>query len=201
VTSTLLEAVRATTQPCTFLLLAPSLLTVVVVRARWWAVAATFAAAIVGGWMLAWNAFVLDGTLLQVSGAAVAATIALAAVASFREQLAWANSRAAGAVIAGGVTVAASLWWRPCVGLELGRLLTRAQTDPVRQFPGMAVYMVGAVIPVLVVALAMHAIAAPDCVTRSVSVVAAGTVSVIAIAVMLGRHDAVVVTLTEWTQS
>lgn len=200
-TATLLEAVRATTQPCTFLLLAPPLLTVVVLRARWWALAATFGSAIVGGWMLAWNAFVLDGTLLQISGAAVAATIALAATAPFREQLAWANSRIAGALIAGGVTLAASLWWRPCVGLELGRLLTRAQADPLGQFPGMALYMVGAVIPVLLVALAMHAIAAPRRIARASSVVAGGALCVIAIAVVLGRHDAIVVTLTEWTQS
>ena len=71
VIATFVEAVRATGQPCTFLLLAPTLLTVAALRATWWSVAAVFGAAIVGGWLAAVNVFVLDGWLLQVSGVAV----------------------------------------------------------------------------------------------------------------------------------
>jgi hypothetical protein len=190
---TLVEAVRATGQPCTFLLLAPTLLTVVVLRTTWWAVAAAFAAAITGGWLLAANVFVLDGWLLQASGVVVATLVGGAVMRPP------AGERAAPASIAVAVTLLASLWWRPCVGDEFGTLLTAAQTERVAPLPGLAVYMVGTMLPVLVVALAWRTITPPPRAERVVRIAAAVGACVIAFAVAAGHHDAVVVTLTRWT--
>ena len=70
------EAVRATTQPCTFLLIAPSAIALVCARANWRSLLAALAAAIVGGWLLVANRFVLDGLWLNASGLLVIALLA-----------------------------------------------------------------------------------------------------------------------------
>lgn len=194
--STFLEAVRATTQPCTFLLLAPTLVTITVVRAGWSALVGALVAAIVGGWLLATSSVVLDGTALQVSAVVAAGVWTLAAAAPSQRRLAWAGTATARTTIAVGGTFVATLWWRPCVGSELGRLLTAAQVDPAPAFVGLAVYMIGAMMPVVVVVLAACAVAAPERAATAVAIagcVLAGTLAI-------GRHDSVVVALTRWTQ-
>lgn len=197
---TYVEAVRASTQPCTFLLLAPTLVTTVVVRATWTALASTLVAAIVGGWVLAGSSFVLHGVALQLSAAAAAVMWILATVPVFSGRLQWARRRSVRAAAAAGGTFVATLWWRPCVGIELGRLLTAAQDDPVPEFPGIAAYMIGAMTPVVIVTLAAHAVALPTRASTIITATAATVGCAIGAVVMLGQHDAVVVALTRWTQ-
>jgi hypothetical protein len=199
VIATFVEAVRATGQPCTFLLLAPTLLTVAALRATWWSVASVFGAAIVGGWLAAVNVFVLDGWLLQVSGVVVAASVAAAVALPVGRSPR--SERAITSSIAAAVTLLASMWWRPCVGAEFGELLTTALTDRISPLPGLAVYMVGAVLPVLVVALVWRTIAPPPRAERAVGLGATVAVCVIALAVAVGRHDTLVTGLTRWTSA
>lgn len=197
--ATFVEAVRATGQPCTFLLLAPTLLTVAALRATWWSVVAAFATAVVGGWLLAANIFVLDGWPLRVSGALVAATVVGAVALPVPRTLG--RERAVAASVASAVTLLASLWWRPCVGVEFGRLLTAAQSEAIAPLPGLAVYMVGAMFPLLLVALAWRTVAPPPRVERIARIAAAGGACVVALAILAGRHDALVTGLTRWSSA
>ncbi len=196
-----LEAIRATVQPCTFLLLAPTAVVVVVAGARWWSLVAANAAAVFGGWLLAANWWILDGGLLRLSGivfAIVVTTIAGAAVVG-RPDLLRRPVTLVPAVAA--MSFLASLWWRPCVGNELGVILTEAQRDLSGELPGMTAYMLGAMWPLAAIVLARIAIAPVR--RTSVAVLAASTsfAVVIGVALALGRHGDVVVTLTRWTQS
>ena len=68
------EAVRATVQPCTFLLIVPTTAAVVAARANWQALVGGTAAAVVGGWILADNSVLLEGAWLRLSALAHAAT-------------------------------------------------------------------------------------------------------------------------------
>ena len=196
------EAVRATTQPCTFLLVAPALVGVLAARARWSALVATLGAALVGGWLVAANRFVLDGGLLRWSAVLVVVVLCAAAVGSRTAATRWLGSPAAGAAVAGGTTLLATMWWRPCVGDELGAILTAAQDGGgalAGQLLPIAAYMVGAMVPVALVVAGVRLVE-PSSATIDVVVRVAAVVGiVVAGALVLGRHDDVVVTLTRWT--
>ncbi len=91
VTGPFAEAVRATVRPCTFLLIVPTLAAVVAAGARWQALVAATGSGVVGGWVLADNAFVLDGTRLRLSAvAAVVLLLVLGARPSGSGSLGWA---------------------------------------------------------------------------------------------------------------
>ena len=101
--------------------------------------------------------------------------------------------------VAAAVALLATMWWRPCVGEELGSILTNAQTGLAGQIPGMTAYLLGAMTPVAIVALAMN-VAGPTERRRAVVGVTAALVGVVVVgALAVGRHDSVVVTLTRWT--
>lgn len=193
---TFLEAAAATSQPCTVVMTALPLLAVFALRAAWWAVGAAVAAAIIGGWLLAVSTFVLDGWPLRASGVVIAGALALGAGRPRTEGQAPRRHRSVEATTAAVATLAASMWWRPCVGIEFGRLLTAAQTDPLAQFPGIAVYMVGTMLPAMVAVLVWHALAPSARIGRLISATALGAASLMALAVALGHHDAVATPLT-----
>jgi len=191
------EAIRATVQPCTFLLIIPIVVVVLATGARWRPTVAAVGATIVGGLLLASNWFILDGWQLQVSaGVAVAAIVAVAA-APFDDRLISLRNDRVAAPVAAGVSLLATMWWRPCVGEELGAILTDAQTGLAGQIPGMTAYMVGSMLPVLIVALAVNVVGP---VARQRAAVGSGVVGLVVVgALAVGRHDSVVVTLTKWT--
>ena len=83
------EAVRSTTQPCTFLLVVPSMVAVVATRARWRSLAAVLSAAIVGGWWFAANRFVVSGVWLRFSAIVVVAVLVVVVLAPRRSGPAW----------------------------------------------------------------------------------------------------------------
>jgi len=193
------EAIRATAQPCTFLLIVPVLVASFVARNQWRSFAAIVAAAVVGGWLVAANRFVLDGGWLRVAALLVAiglSALVVPAVTDAAPQLASANARA---TIAGAVTLVATMWWRPCVGNELGTILTGAQTGLASQLVPMAVYMLGAMTPVAAVVLANQALEPSERAARLASWGALAIGLVITTSLVAGQHDSVVVTLTRWT--
>lgn len=200
------EALRATFQPCTVLLVVPTVTAVVAGRARWQGTLAAAASLIVGGWILLDNRFVLEGWMLRASaGLVVVALVALVVFASpeFRGRV-----PAAGpmfqrpwpqAALVGAITLAASLWWRPCVGEQLGAILNGAQEGIGGQLVPMAAYMLGTFAPVALVVAVRYAADPPARLLATSAWFAAAAGIVVAGALVAGRHGDVVVTLTRWT--
>lgn len=195
------EAIRATVQPCTLLLLAPPIIMAIVTRGRWTAFAATCVGAVLGGWLFIANVVALDGWQLQLSGALAAAAIGALLIAPSVPRLRWVTTTNAQPAIAGSVTFVATLWWRPCIGEELGAILTGARNGVVGELPGITAYMLGAMMPVLGVVLVVRAIDASAVPARRAGWAAGAVGLVVAAAVAVGRHGELVTTLTRWTTS
>lgn len=193
------EAVRATFQPCTVLLIVPVVAVSVALRNRWCVFAAIVGAAIVGGWVLAANWFVIDGPWVRLVALLAAAALLAVTLPHLRDRRPELASDRAASAVAGGVTFAATLWWRPCVGDELGAILNGAQDGLAGELLPMAFYMLGAIVPVAIVVLVQHAVEPPERVTRLASWAALGVGLVVAASLVAGQHDRVVVTLTRWT--
>lgn len=196
------EAVRASSQPCTVLLVLPSLTAVLAVRARWSALFAALVAAVVGGWLVAANWYVLDGWTLRLSASVVVVALGLVVAGARREAWHALRGRSVAAAIGGGSTLVATMWWRPCVGDELGSILTAAQhggADLVGQLVPMLSYMVGAMVPVIAAALVVRLVEPGPTASSSIAVVAGLVGAALAASLVLGHHDDVVVTLTRWT--
>jgi cytochrome c-type biogenesis protein len=192
------EALRSTVQPCTLLLIAPALAISIALRNRWSALGAIVGAAIVGGWLLAANRFVVDGIWVRVV-AVLVATALLATLPQVHERFPVFGTEGAAVAVAGTVTFVATLWWRPCVGTELGAVLNGAQDGVASELLPMTLYMLGAMVPVAIVVFAQAAIEPPERVTRLASWAALGVGLVIAASLMAGQHDEFVAALTRWT--
>lgn len=195
------EAIRATTQPCTLLLLLPPVAMAVITRGRWAPFAAMCVGAVVGGWLFIANVVALTDRQLQVSGLLVALAIASVLAAPSVPWLHWAGDRRTEAGIAGGITFVATLWWRPCIGTELGVILTAARNGVPPQLPGITAYLLGAMLPVLAVVLVARAIDPSPTATKHTARVAGGVGLVVAFALAVGRHDELVSALSRWTTS
>lgn len=196
------EAVRATTQPCTLLLVAAPLLVALATRGRWWPLIGTLVGAAIGGWVFIANVIVLSDTALRVSGVLVAAALGVLAAATARVD--WAMRTRAGeprvqAVVAAGVAFISTLWWRPCVGTELGAILTNARDGIVPEFPAMTAYMLGAMVPVVAVTLVIRVIDPSRRATVWLTGGAAVGGLLIGGALALDRYDGLVTTLTRWS--
>ena len=196
------EAVRATSQPCTFLLIVPAVAAVVAARATWQALIGATVAAVVGGWILADNTFLLEGAWLRLS--AVGVVLAMVTLVLPVDRLSgqtWGQVTApwTRAAIVAFVVLVASQWWRPCVGEELGAILTSAQDGMSGQLLPMAAYMLGAMVPVAAVVAVRYAVEPGS---RALTACAGGGAAiglVVAAFLVAGRHDSVVITLTRWT--
>jgi cytochrome c biogenesis protein CcdA len=196
------EAVRATTQPCTLLLIAPPMLAVIVTRGRWAPLVAVLVGAVAGGRLFIANVVALSETQLRVSGVVVSTALIVLAMAASVPALRWVRDIRVQSTISGGVAFLATLWWRPCVGSELGAILTDARNVGVAgQLPAMAAYMLGAMVPVVIVALVIRAIDPSPNTTKWIAGGAAGVGLVIGGALALGRHSELVTTLTGWTNA
>ncbi len=195
------EAVRATAQPCTLLLLVPPLVMAVVTRGRWAPFAATCIGAVLGGWLFIANVVALSPARLQFSGLLVAAAIGLVVAAPTVPRLGWAATPSAETGASGFVAFVATLWWRPCVGVELGSILTAARSGVVGQLGGITAYMLGALVPVLAAVLLIRAIDPSVTNARRAGWVAGGVGIATAGALTIGRHDDLVSTLTRWSTS
>ena len=194
------EAIRATAQPCTLLLLLPSLLMAVITRGRWAPFAAICIGAVLGGWLFIANVVSLSDLQLQFSGIFAAAVIGLVVAAPHVAALASAQNTTTQTSVAGVVAFVATLWWRPCIGTELGSILTASRHGVAAQLPGITAYMLGAMLPVLAVVLLVRAVDPSARATQRAALVAGGLGLVVAGALAIGRHDELVITLTRWTQ-
>jgi cytochrome c biogenesis protein CcdA len=195
------EAIRATIQPCTLLLLLPPLVMAMVTRGRWLPFAATCVGSVAGGWLFLANIVGLSDHQLQLTGLGVAVVVGVLIAGAHISGLTWAHTLPAQTAAAGLVAFVSTLWWRPCVGTELGVILSGSRNGLVPQLPGMAAYMLGAMIPVLAVTLIFRAVdPSPAVADRTAGVAGAGGL-VIAVAMALGRHDQLVETLTRWTRN
>ncbi len=193
------EALRATTQPCTLLLVLPPLLMAIVTRGRWISFAATCVGAVAGGWLFIANVVSLSDIQLQISGLLVGAAVTVLIAAPHVPTLAWSTDSRVGAAVAGGVAFVATLWWNPCVGDELGAILTASPNGVVAQLPGITAYMLGAMVPVLAAVLVIRTIDPSERGARRASVVAGVGTEIIALTLAVGGHDELVTTLTAWT--
>lgn len=197
------EAIRATVQPCTLLLVLPALIMAVLTRGRWPAFAATCFAAVAGGWLFVANVVALSGATLRLSGAVVGAVILLMLfaprAAPLMTWLRWADSDGARAAGAGVVMFIATQWWRPCIGSELGQILTDARDGMWPVLLPMAAYMLGAMVPVLAVVLVMRVADPQPSAAARVSWIAGAFGLCTALALVVGRHDELVTALTRWT--
>lgn len=193
------EAIRATTQPCTLLLILPMLLMTVVTKGRWAPFAAICVGSVLGGWLFVANVVALSDVELQLSGLLVAIAIVVAVAASTTSQRSQGESPVVQTATAGMVAFVATLWWSPCIGAELGAILTAGRTGLPPQLPGMTAYMLGAMLPVLAVVLVIRAIDPPPSSARRASWVASALGLVLAGSLTIGRHDELVTALTRWT--
>ncbi len=194
------EALRATWQPCTLVLVLPPLAAVVLTRGRWAPLAATMVGAVVGGWVFAANVVFLSGLRLQLTGVLVAAALGVLAAATFRVGPTWMRNPTTQGLLAGLVAFTAALWWRPCVGNELGTILSTAANDSLGSaLPGMTAYMLGAMTPIALVGLALHALSPP----RQAMQWIGGTAAIVGVGfsalLVADRHSDIVSTLTRWT--
>ncbi|MGI9016106.1 MAG: hypothetical protein ACR2HR_03205 [Euzebya sp.] len=150
-----LEGIRASIEPCSLALILPGIGAVVLGGRRGYLVAAGF-------WLtaavLAWAQASL---VLQVGSDGGVIGVVLAVVAVVGAVLVWLAGRRGmdgSAVLvgalAGGVLLGAAtgLLWRPCVGPELGTILTQAPRDPASQLVPLAVYLVGVLLVTAVLA-------------------------------------------------
>lgn len=193
------EAIRATTQPCTLLLTLPALVVAVITRGRWAPFGAICAGTVLGGWLFIANVVALSDFQLQLSGLLVALAIGALILAPSVPRLAWATAPGVQTAVAGAVSFVATLWWRPCIGTELGAILTAARRGVSGQLPGMTAYMLGALVPVLAVVLVLRAIDPSPVAARRAGWAAGGIGLVVAGALAIGRHDELVSMLTRWT--
>ncbi|MEO1057803.1 MAG: hypothetical protein AAFY28_12885 [Actinomycetota bacterium] len=194
------EALRATWQPCTLVLLLPPLAAVVLTRGRWAPLAGTLVGAVVGGWVFAANVVFLSGVRLQLTGVLVAGALGLLAAPTFTSRAVWLRSPLLQGALAAAVAFAAALWWRPCVGRELGVILSTAANGSLgAALPGMTAYMLGAMAPIALVGLALHALKPPQRAMLWIGGTAAVAGLGFSALLVADRHSDIVSTLTRWT--
>jgi hypothetical protein len=205
-----IEGARSIVQVCHMVILAPVALTIVAARGRWQAVTGAVIGVVLGGWFFVTNRFgVITDTQLRVTAALLIAAVLMLGVPSLfrRDNPPWLEglgdkiqSPAAAAGISGAVGVMVTQWWRPCVGVELGSMLTNAPLDPWGQLLPTVGFMLGISIPLVVLGL-IYTAWNPD-VERATKVgwVGSGLCVVLGVSVIAGQHGEIVSRLFQWSQ-
>lgn len=185
--ATFLEGVEVIVQACTLVILLPGLAMVLVARRGRLTLAVcytVFAAVLMWAQAAQHWALVSRGAIVVPLGVLVAATFVAARSAQRADQ-----RRLIAAGVIGGAL--AGWMWLPCVGTQLGDILNNATTQGPRTLALMIVYTVGALLPVLLIALLSHAVPASENVLnhRATEVVGLGFGAVYALTVAIGRYD------------
>ena len=152
--STFLEGVGSIGVACTLAALVPGVALVLVARRARLTVALFY---LLGAALLTW-ARAAGHWNVELSGAVVFVAAALAAgafVLAYRAKRAVLLSALGSGVAAGAL---AGWLWRPCVGPKLGEILNNADTEGARTLGLMLVYMAGALLPALLLAVLPHAV-------------------------------------------
>ena len=185
--STFLEGVGSIGVACTLATLVPGMALVLVARKARLTVALFYA---LGATLLTW-ARAAGHWDVELSGAAVFVAAALAAgafVLAYRAKRAVSLSATGSGAVAGAL---AGWLWRPCVGPKLGEILNNADTEGARTLGLMLVYMLGALLPALLLAVLPHAVPSTKrFLDRLPLVVLGGAVgAAYAITLAAGRYD------------
>ena len=185
--STFLEGVGSIGVACTLATLVPGMALVLVARKARLTVALFY---LLGATLLTW-ARAAGHWDVELSGAAVFVAAALAAgafVLAYRAKRAVSLSATGSGAVAG---VLAGWLWRPCVGPKLGEILNNADTEGARTLGLMLVYMLGALLPALLLAVLPHAVPSTKrFLDRLPLVVLGGAVgAAYAITLAAGRYD------------
>ena len=185
--ATFLEGVGSIGVACTLAALVPGVALVLVARKARLTVAVFY---LLGATLLTW-ARAAGHWNVELSGAAVFAAAALAAgafVLAHRAKRAVSLSATGSGVVAGAL---AGWLWRPCVGPKLGEILNNTDTDGARTLGLMLVYMAGALLPALLLAVLPHAVpSAKRFLDRLPVAILGGAVgAAYAITLAAGRYD------------
>lgn len=204
------EGARSIVQVCHLVILAPVALTIVAARGRWQAVVGAVAGVLIGGWFFITNRFgsITDAQLRITALMLIAAVLLLGFPASFdrdrpdaaRRFGSCVQSPAAGAGIAAVVGLMVTQWWRPCVGVELGSLLTNGPDDPWGQLLPSIGFMAGISIPLVLLGLLYGAAKPSTGVTTRAAWAGSLLAVVLAVSVLAGQHGEIVSRLFQWSQ-
>ena len=185
--ATFLEGVGAIGVACTLVMLVPAVALVLVARKARLTVALFY---VMGAALLTW-ARAVGHWDVELSGTAVPVATTLAAgvfVIAYRTK----GPVSLQATGAGAVAGALAGWlWRPCVGPRLGDILNSVDTEGARTLGLMLVYMLGALLPALLLAVLPHALPATKRFLDRLPVAAVGGLIGAAYSVTLatGRYD------------
>ncbi|MDE0162672.1 MAG: hypothetical protein OXL98_13160 [Acidimicrobiaceae bacterium] len=186
--ATFLEGVGSVGVACTLAALVPAVALVLVARKARLTVALYY---LVGVTLLTW-ARASGHWDVELSGAVMSLAPA-AAVAGVFVLAYWAKAPASLAAIGSGLVAGALAgWlWRPCVGPKLGEILNSTDTEAARTLGLMLVYMAGALLPAVLLAVLPHALPAVRRFLDCMPVVVVGGAVGVAYAVTLatGRYD------------
>ncbi len=184
---TFLEGVGAIGVACTLVMLVPAVALVLVARKARLTVALLY---VIGAALLTW-ARAAGHWNVELSGAAVPVAAVLAAGVFVIAYLAK-GPLSLSATGAGAAAGALAGWlWRPCVGPKLGEILDNTDTEAARTLGLMLVYMAGALLPALLLAVLPHALPATKRFLDRLPVTAVGGAVGAAYAITLatGRYD------------
>ena len=185
--ATFLEGVGSIGVACTLAALVPGMALVLVARKARLTVALFYT---LGVALLTW-ARAAGHWQVELSGSAVFVAAALAAgafVLAYRAKRPASLSATGSGVVAGAL---AGWLWRPCVGPKLGDILNNADTEGGRTLGLMLVYMAGALLPALLLAVLPHALPATKrALDRLPVAILGGAVgAAYAITLAAGRYD------------
>ena len=207
------EGVRSIVQACHLVILFPVAMLVIAGRARWQVVAGAVLGIVLGGWVFMTRWLVLDDTQIRWSSLIVIGATAFVGLGFVVARRGSPTADDGGPVtapftggpwVSGGITAVVAFivttWWRPCVGEQLGDILTRAPDDPWGQLLPSIGFMLGVATPIVLLGAA---IAAWEPSARTGDRLAIGTTAigvVLGLSVLAGRHGEIVATLFDWSQ-
>lgn len=199
------EGVRSIVQVCHLVILVPVAMVVLAGRARWPVLGGAIAGVVIGGWIFMTRWLVLSDGQVRISGLFVIGALLVVGIPVVVDKVlrGWSESTSAewtAVGLAAGIASVVTLWWRPCVGEELGEILTRAPDEPLGQLLPTIGFMLGLSIPLLAIGLAYVAWSPDVTAARRVGHVAAGIGMLLAASVVLGQHGEIVARLFEWSQ-
>ena len=186
--ATFLEGVGSIGIACTLAALLPAVALVLVARRARLTVALAY---LVGVTLLTWarasgHWYVeLSGVVMFVASAALVVGVF---VLAYRAKMPASLAATGSGVVAGAL---AGWLWRPCVGPKLGEILNNTDTEAARTLGLMLVYMAGALLPAVLLAVLPHALPPTKRFLDRLPVVAVGWAVGAAYAVTLatGRYD------------
>lgn len=194
------EGVRSIVQVCHLVILAPVALTVVAARGRWQAVVGAVSGVVLGGWIFVAGWITFSDAMLRLSAVLlIAGVVALGAPRLFGRNEVIHSPVGIGA-IAFGVAMLVTQWWRPCVGEELGSILTNAPDTPWSELLPTIGFMLGVSLPVIAVGLAYAAWSPRQITATRLGWIGCGLTVVLGVSVIAGQHGEIVSRLFEWSQ-